>query len=108
MKHKCALTIGYSYILFGLLAERDGFEIHIVISQNSDRIIPRTCEIEEYIVKYNNKLVCWTDPLNPSGKMFEESEFREFFRICKTYGCILLLDKCQRDEIQIKNKKNYF
>lgn len=105
---KCGLTIGYSYTLFELLAQRNGFEFHIVVSRKGEKIIPDIYEIKEYIVRYKAEFICLTDPLNPSGEMYYEDDFRELLKICKKHKCLLIIDKCQRDELQIINSDQYF
>lgn len=105
---KCGLAIGYSYTLFGLLAERFGFEFYVVISKDERKIIPNVNDIEECIIKNKAEFICLTEPLNPSGEMYQKEEFQELLRVCKKYDCLLIVDKCQRDELQIINDEHYF
>lgn len=105
---KCGFTIGYSYALFGMLAQRYQIDLHVVVSLEKNKIIPELEVVNAYISKYSPDFICLTEPLNPSGEMYNEDEFRELLRICKRNECILIIDKCQRDELQIINKDCYF
>ena len=74
----------------------------------SIKIIPEIQMIHDVVKDNNIEFICLTEPLNPSGEMYSEEDFCELLRICKKYGCILILDKCQRDELQIIKKDYYF
>ena len=105
---KHGLIIGYSYNLFAVLAQRYGIKLEVLISDELNKIVPNISEIAYMIEKTKPKFVCLTEPLNPSGEMYSELEFRQLLRICKKYNCFLIIDKCQRDELQNINKRNYF
>lgn len=108
LEMKCGLTIGYSYVLFELLAQRYGMKLEAVVSKESNKIIPDIPDIIQYIMKVHVDFICLTEPLNPSGEMFREDEFRKLLQVCKEYKCFLIIDKCQRDELQIRTIQKSF
>lgn len=102
------LIIGYSYTLFKMLAQRYGIQLKLVVSEEKNKIIPDISEVVNSIERHQVKFVCLTEPFNPSGEMYNEEDFRKLIKICKRCKCILIIDKCQRDELQIRNRKSYF
>lgn len=106
---KKAVAIGYSYTLFKLLANRFGIELVVLKNEKEQcKISPDIDDIIKYIQVFNPDFICLTDPANPSGEMISEDDFRKLIRMCKNKGVILLIDKCQRDELELFGREDYF
>ena len=106
---KKAVAIGYSYTLFKLLADRFGIELIVLKNKKEHyKISPDIDDVIKYVQDYNPDFICLTDPSNPSGEMISKEDFRRLIRICKYKRIILLIDKCQRDELELFDKEDYF
>lgn len=105
---KKAVVIGYSYTLFELLANRFEIELNVLINKQDCIISPNIDEVISYVNKKQVDFICLTDPSNPSGEMISEEAFRKLLRVCKDKKIELIIDKCQRDELELLDKEDYF
>ena len=95
---KRGLFLGLQYILFKMAALRYRLQYDVLVSSVQGRIAPTLDEIREK-AKEKWDFFVLTLPLNPSGEMYTEEEFRQILRICKEKNILLLIDKCQWDII---------
>lgn len=107
-KYKSGIILGYSYTLFNMLADKYNFKVEVITSKIEDKVLPEITIVEEAIKGKAVEFIILTEPQNPSGEMYDLESFTLLLRICKKYNCILLVDKCQRDEIELIRKEKYF
>lgn len=105
---KRGIIIGYSYTLFAMLGHRFGIELEVIVAQDRNKVIPDVGKIIEYVKKNAPDFICLTEPLNPSGEMYDEKSMRRLLRLCKEKHCFLLIDKCQREELQLMYRPDYY
>lgn len=94
------LILGLSYYMFYFCLERLNFNYYTLISQLGGRIYPTIDEIENYLFDLDKKIdyVILTAPLNPSGELYNRTEFNYLIKILKKHNIKLIIDICQMDE----------
>ena len=93
--------IGYNYFLFFQTMKRYGLDYEIIVSKKKDSIAP---SVEEIITRLNQEnasvIIFITMPFNPSGEGYSKEEFATLVKYISNKGdSMLILDKCQVDEI---------
>jgi aspartate/methionine/tyrosine aminotransferase len=90
------LCLGMNYYLFAICARRYGMCLTNLLGNHT--IAPDLPQILCEIPKHRGGLIVLTQPMNPSGEQYPESELRQIFTACKDSGCTIALDLCQMDE----------
>nr|WP_252187642.1 pyridoxal phosphate-dependent aminotransferase [Anaeromonas gelatinilytica] len=100
-KHCCrkVLLLGLNYYLFKVCAVRFGFDIETLMNSNKDTIAPSVEEVRSSIKMMENQVVVLTLPFNPSGEIYSYQELVEIIVSCKENNSLLVIDKCQMDEL---------
>ena len=105
-KTKEILLAGMSYYLFEKIAVQSKIEIHTILPTKG--CFPTSRQLCDEISKKSHSLVVLTQPSNPSGELYSESDLAEVIKECRNHNSILLLDICQLDEIlEEENFLNY-
>ncbi|MDR3185968.1 MAG: aminotransferase class I/II-fold pyridoxal phosphate-dependent enzyme [Christensenellaceae bacterium] len=91
------MCLGMNYYLFAVCAQRYNMRLSNLLGEHT--IAPNLQQIVCEIPKHKGGLLILTQPMNPSGEQYCESELIQIFSMCKNYDYTVILDLCQMDEL---------
>lgn len=89
------VTFTPSYDQHAAIAESIGADVSVLRLTAENRYLPNVQELRD-AVRENTKLICLTNPNNPTGTLIDEALLREIVGIAQSVGAYVLCDEVYR------------